>query len=76
MPKRDKQGTELAREARAMALFNYGKEHGIDNLKVEKAITENWSMARFKEVVFAEVMQQREIERLVAARKGYRPHKS
>ena len=73
MPKRDKQGTELAREARAMALFQYGKEHGIDNLKVEKAIAENWSMARWKEVVFAEVMQRREIEKLVASRQGYKP---
>ena len=73
MPQRDTHGKELAREARAMALFNYGKEHRIDNLKVEKAITENWSMARFKDVVFAEVMQRREIEKLVASRQGYKP---
>ena len=73
MPQRDKHGAELAREARAMAVFNYGKEHGIDNLKVEKAISENWTMKRWKEVVFAEVMQRREIEKLVASRQGYRP---
>ena len=73
MPQRDKQGKELAREARAMSLWEYGKKHGIDNLKVEKAIAENWTMKRFKEIAFDEVMQQREIERLVAARQGYRP---
>ena len=76
MPQRDKQGTELAREARAMAIFELGKKHRVDNLKVEKAIADNWTMKQWKDVVLEDVRQRQEIERTVAARQGYRPVKN
>ena len=58
MPKRDKQGTELAREARAMAIYELGKAHKIDSLKIEKGITENMPVAKWKDVVLAEVKKR------------------
>ena len=73
MQTRDTQGKELAREARAMSIWELGKKHKVDNLKVERAITENWTMKQWKDVVLEDVRQRREIEKLVAARQGYRP---
>ena len=56
MQTRDTQGKELAREARAMSIYELGKLHKIDSLKIEKAITDNWSVKRWKNLVFDEAM--------------------
>ena len=73
MPQRDTQGKELAREARAMAIYEFGKKHRVDNLKIEKAIADNWSMKRWKDLVFSDVMERTEIEKAVAAKQGFKP---